>query len=145
MRLEGAHEGRKMSRAARSARSSRVLISIRGPLAIAYCVGTLDRSVVNDLLDRVVGLAAQGVRGFVCSLERVSHIHFQALEPLIKLQRSIEDRGGRLVLADASPYLKQILDFGGVPRQMPVAADKHQAVGALLQAAAAWAPQQSVS
>ena len=48
-------------------------------------------------------------------------------------------------IADASPYLQQILDFGGVPRQMSVAADKHQAVGTLLQAAAGGAPQQSAS
>jgi len=108
-------------------------MSIRGPLAIAYCVGTLDRSMVDDLFDRVLGLAAQGVRGFVCSLERVSHIHLQALGPLVKLQRQIEARGGRIVLADASPYLKQILEFGGIPRQVALVRDKHQAVGELLQ------------
>lgn len=123
-----------MSRAARAARSSRVLISIRGHLAIAYCVGTLDRSAVEDLLDRVRSLAAQGVRGVVCSLERVSHIHFQALEALLRLQQALEADGGRFVLADASPYLRQILDFGGVPRQVTLASDKHAAVWEILHA-----------
>jgi anti-anti-sigma factor len=134
-----------MSRAARSACSSRVLISIRGSVAIAYCVGTLDRSQVDDLCDRVLGLAAQGVRGFVCSLERVSHIHFQALDPLLKLQKSIAAHGGRIVLTDASPYLRQILDFGGIPRQVSMATDKHQAVGKLLQAAETISAHQSAS
>jgi hypothetical protein len=122
-----------------------VLVSIRGPLAIAYCVGTLDRSLVEDLSDRVLGLAAHGVRGFVCSLERVSHIHFQALDPLLELQRSIEAQGARIVLAEASPYLKQILDFGGIPRQVSMAADMHQAVGQLLQADEPCAAVESVS
>ena len=134
-----------MSRAARSARSSRVLISIRGSVAIVYCVGTLDRSSVDDLCDRVLGLAAHGVRGFVCSLERVRHIHFQALDPFLKLQRCIEVQGGRIVLTDASPYLKQILDFGGIPRQVSVAADKYQAMGQLLQGAEGRSARQSVS
>ncbi len=125
-----------MSRVVRSAPSSRVLMSIRGPLAIAYCVGTLDRSMVDDLIDRVQGLAAQGVRGFVCSLERVGHIHVQALGPLLRLQRQIEARGGRIVLSDASPYLRQILDFGGIPQRVSMARDKHEAVGELLQGSA---------
>ena len=125
-----------MPRATRRAPASRVLMSVRGPLAIAYCVGTLDRSMVDALFDRVLGLAAQGVRGFVCSLERVRHIHLQALGPLLKLQRQVEARGGRIVLADASPYLKQILEFGGIPRQVALVRDKHQAVGELLQAGA---------
>jgi len=91
---------------------------------------------MDDLFGRALGLAAQGVRGFVCSLERVSHIHLQALGPLLKMQHQIEARGGRLVLADASPYLKQILDFGGVPRRVSVVRDKQQAMGKLLQPAA---------
>jgi hypothetical protein len=134
-----------MSRAARTARSSRVLVSIRGQLAIAYCVGTLDRLLVDDLADRVLVLVAHGVRGFVCSLERVSHIHFQALDPLLELQRAVESAGGRIVLSDASPYLRQILDFGGIPRQVTMAVDTHQAVGQLLHAEELVAAGQSVS
>ena len=125
-----------MPRAARSAPLSRVLMSIRGPLAIAYCVGTLDRSMVEDLVDRVSGLAALGVLGFVCSLERVDHIQLQAFGPLLKLQRQLDAQGGRLVLADASPYLRSILDFGGIPRRVAMAPDKQAAVGELLHAGA---------
>jgi hypothetical protein len=36
------------------------------------------------------------------------------------------------VLTDASPYLRQILDFGGVPRHLALVADKHQAVWQLM-------------
>jgi hypothetical protein len=89
--------------------------------------------MVEDLLDRVRSLASQGVRGFVCSLERVQHIHFQALDPLLRLQRVLQTTGGRIVLADASPYLRQILDFGGVPRQVTLVSDTHQAVWQLRQ------------
>ena len=134
-----------VSRAGRSTRSSRVLVSIRGSLAIAYCVGTLDRSAVEDLVDRLRVLATQGVRGFVCSLERVHHIHFQALDPLVRLQRALQVTGGRLVLSDASPYLRQILDFGGVPRQVSVADDTHEAVWRLRQPEDALHVQTSVS
>lgn len=135
-----------MEMGARSAGSSRVLISLRGPLAIAYCVGTLDRVLVEDLFDRMSRLAAQGMRGFVCSLERVSHIHFQALEPLLKLQQAIEAQGARLVLADASPYLRQILDFGGVPAHVKLVADKQEAVWMLSQPPAEnWMVQHTAS
>jgi anti-anti-sigma regulatory factor len=119
---------------ASAARTSKILISIHGPLAIAYCIGTLDRSRVGELCDRVLELAAMGVHGIVCSLERTSHIHFQALDPLVRLQQAIEARGARLVLADASPYLRQILDFGGVPRSVSLLEDKHAAVFSLQQA-----------
>ena len=125
--------------------SSRILISIRGSMAIAYCVGTLDRPTVEELLDRIRGLAAQGVRGFVCSLERVSHIHFQALDPLVRLQRAAADSGGRIVFADASPYLRQILDFGGVPRHVALALDTHAAVWSLQHDADALAAHPTAS
>ena len=113
-------------------RRSRVLLSIQAPVAVAYCFGTLDRAVVDDLADRVRALTFDGVRGVVCSLERVSHIHFQALEPLVNLHRLLLEAGGRLVLAGASPYLKQILDFGGIPGQLAVIPDKAEAVHELL-------------
>jgi len=110
-----------------------VLVSVRGALAIAYCAGTLDRPTVDELVDRLRMLASQGVRGFVCSLERVHHVHFQALDPLLRLQRAVQALGGRLVLVEASPYVRQILDFGGVPRHLSVADDKSQAICQVLQ------------
>lgn len=122
-----------MSRGRRSA-SSRILISVRGHMAIAYCTGTLDRIAVEDLLDRVRGLAAQGVRGFVCSLERVSHVHFHAIEPLLQLQRVVAAEGGQIVCTDASPYVRQILDFGGVPRHLAVLEHMQDAVWKLRNA-----------
>ena len=122
-----------MTRVGRKVRTSRVLVSVRGSLAIAYCEGTLDRSSIEDLVDRLRGLASQGVRGFVCSLERVHHVHFQALDPLLRMQQTLQASGGKLVLVDASPYVRQILDFGGVPRHVTMAEDKHQAVWQVLQ------------
>ena len=112
-----------MARTARTERRSRVLISIRTPVAVAYCLGTLDRGVVQDLGGRVRTLLYEDVRGFLWSLERVEHIHFQALEPLVDLHRFVVDAGGRFVLAGASPYLKQILDFGGVPGRVELVPD----------------------
>ena len=141
----GRTEGRDgMARPSRAS-SSRLLISIRGSMAIAYCVGTLDRLTVEELLDRTSGLAAQGVKGFVCSLERVSHIHFHAFDPLLRLHLEIESRGGKIVFTDASPYLRQILDFGGVPRRVAVVDDKHEAVWSLLHAEEALAAQHAAS
>ena len=122
-----------MTRVGRKVRTSRVLVSVRGTLAIAYCEGTLDRPSVENLVDRLRSLASQGVRGFVCSLERVQHVHFQALDPLLRMQQTLHASGGRLVLVDASPYVRQILDFGGVPRHLSLVEDKHQAVWQVLQ------------
>lgn len=86
-----------------------------------------------------------GVKGIVCSLERTSHIHFQALDPLVRLQRAVEANGARMVLADASPYLRQILDFGGVPRLVSLVEDKHTAVSSLLHAQEMFELQHSVT
>ena len=133
-----------MSRPARKP-SSRILISVRGSMAIAYCVGTLDRIAVEELLDRVRGLATQGVRGFVCSLERVSHVHFHAVDPLLRLQTLVAASGGRIVFADASPYVRQILDFGGVPRRMTVLEHTREAVWSLQQPDAGLAAQPTAS
>jgi anti-anti-sigma factor len=117
----------------RSVHRSRVLISIRGPVAIIYCVGTLDRLIVNDLCDRVRALTFEGVRGIVCSLERVDYIHYQALDQILALHEQMLEVDGRLVLTDASPYLTQILDFGGIPARMAVQAEKRRAVEELLE------------
>jgi len=133
-----------MARATRTS-SSRILISIHGSMAIAYCVGTLDRNAVEALLGRIRGLAAQGVKGFVCSLERVNHIHFRAFDSLLSLHRTVESQGGRLVFSDASPYVRQILDFGGVPRHVSLTDDKHAAVWSLLHADAALEAHPTVS
>jgi hypothetical protein len=75
----------------------------------------------------------------------VHHIHFQALDPLLRLQQSLKTAGGRLVLSDASPYLRQILDFGGVPRQVRLAGDTSEAVYALMQSEDALEMQTSAS
>jgi len=109
-----------------------VLISIRTPVAVAYCLGTLDRGAIQELGTRVRALLFEGVRGIVCSLERVEHIHFQALEPLVDLQRLVVEAGGRFLLAGASPYLQQILDFGGVPGRVAMVPATFAAVEELL-------------
>jgi hypothetical protein len=114
-------------------------------MAIAYCVGTLDRAVVEELLDRVRGLAAQGVTGFVCSLGRVNHVQFHALDPLVRLHRAAQELGGRIVFADASPYVRQILDFGGVPRSVALACDTYEAIGSLMHASTDLAAQPTAS
>ncbi len=124
---------KRMARVQTAARRSRVLLSIQGPVAVAYCLGTLDRAVVDDLAHRVRTLGFDGVRAVVFSLERVSHIHFHALEPLVSLHRMLCDRGGCLVLSGASPYLTQILDFGGIPDQVDVVTDKVDAVQKLME------------
>jgi len=132
-----------MTRPTRAGQRLRVLISIQGNVAVAYCAGTLDRRGVDELADRVRALLFGGVRGVVCSLERVEHVHFQALGLLVELQRLLRSAGGKLVLAGASPYVRQILDFGGVPGQIDVAADRLEAVESMqasLPAAAAGVP-----
>jgi len=109
-------------------------------VAVAYCFGTLDRSVVEDLSERARALTFDGVRGLVCSLERVSHIHFQALDSILALNDLMKAAGGRLLMAGASSYLRQILDFGGVPESVPLLEGSNQAVESLLSGAPAAAP-----
>ena len=121
-----------MGSEARLSHRSRLLVSIQGNVAVAYCFGTLDSSVVEDLSERARALSFDGVRGLVCSLERVSHIHFQALDAILGLHKIMRDAGGRLLMAGASSYLRQILDFGGIPEQVPVLADSSQAVESLM-------------
>lgn len=120
-----------MSRSTRAGQRLRVLISIDGAVAVAYCAGTLDRRSVEDLSERLRSLVFSGVRGVVCSLERVEHVHFQALDRLVDLHRLLRAAGGRLVLAGASPYVRQILDFGGIPARLDVVEGRHEAMTAM--------------
>ena len=130
----GASRGRGgVAMSAVSTSRSRVLVSIRGSVAVAYCIGTLDRLAVEELSQRVRALVFDGVWGFVCSLERVNHIHFQALQGLIALHQMVREAGGRMLLSDASPYLRQILEFGGVPARVSVLPEKNLAVDELLE------------
>lgn len=126
-----------MGSEARLAHRSRLLVSIQGNVAVAYCFGTLDRSVVEDLSERARALTFDGVRGLVCSLERVSHIHFQALDSILGLHELMKAAGGRLLMAGASSYLRQILEFGGVPQCVPLLPDSQQALESLLSEAQA--------
>lgn len=123
-----------MAGSERAGQRLRVLISIQGPVAVAYCAGTLDRRSAEELGARLRPLLFAGVRGVVCALDKVEHVHFQALELLIELHRLVRAAGGRFVLAGATPYVRQILDFGGVPGQVTVAASRGQAVEELMTA-----------
>lgn len=128
----------------RAGQRLRVLISIQGPVAVVHGAGTLDRRSVDDLATRLRPLLFAGVRGVVLSLERVEHVHFQALELLIELHRLVRASGGRFALAGASPYVRQILDFGGVPAQVTLVASRTEAVERV-QAAWAVTPADAVS
>ncbi|HZL85066.1 MAG TPA: STAS domain-containing protein [Candidatus Krumholzibacteria bacterium] len=123
-----------MAGSERAGQRLRVLISIQGPVAVAYCAGTLDRRSAEELGARLRPLLMGGVRGVVCALDRVQHVHFQALELLIELHRLVRAAGGQFVLTGATPYVRQILDFGGVPRQVTVMASRGQAIEELMTA-----------
>ena len=123
--------GWRMAGSERAGQRLRVLISIQGPVAVAHCAGTLDRRSVDELATRVRPLLFAGVRGVVCALERVEHVHFQALELFVELHRLVRSAGGHFILAGATPYVRQILDFGGVPAQVTVSASRGEAVEAL--------------
>ena len=117
-----------MAGSTRAGQRLRVLISIRGPVAVVHCAGTLDRRSVDEVATRLRPLLFAGVRGVVLALERVEHVHFQALALLVELHRLVRGGGGRFVLAGASPYVRQILDFGGVPAQVTLVASRSEAV-----------------
>lgn len=117
-----------MAGSRRASQRLRVLISIQGPVAVVHCAGTLDRRSVDEVATRLRPLLFDGVRGVVLNLERVEHVHFQALALLVELHRLVRGCGGRFVLAGASPYVRQILDFGGVPAQVTLAGSRGEGV-----------------
>ncbi|MBI3115250.1 MAG: STAS domain-containing protein [Candidatus Kerfeldbacteria bacterium] len=107
---------------------SRLFITVEARrLALVRPIGTVDRDMVNRLDSRLQPILASGIRNVVLSFKRTSHIHFQALGELIALHERLEAGGCQFRIIGVSPYLEQILAFGGIVGVIPILSSVEEA------------------
>ncbi len=90
----------------------------------AQLFGEADISEVAQLLQAIIG---QDKPKLVIDLTRVAGAGSMFFGMLMQLRRQINERGGRLALAGAGPFLRQSLRIAGIDRIVPVLDDVEQA------------------
>ncbi len=71
--------------------------------------------------------------GVVVDLAKVSFMASMGLRCLLQASKIVQRRGGRLVLLNPGPDVKQVLDVTGMAQLMTVCNDRDQALAAVSQ------------
>ncbi len=75
--------------------------------------GELDRADVQDVIDMLGRLSAQGSSEVVIDFSEVTHFDYRGVKPLVRRAEVLRELGGDLKLAGLSPYLHAIFRSAG--------------------------------
>src|SRR5688572_32191913 len=111
--------------------------------AILSPKGELDIAVVPDFQEKLENLIQRGISCLVLNFRLVRFINSTALGAIIKAHKRCKTEGGDLVLAKASPFVREIVKKLGIDQLVPLFEDEEQAVKHLikLQNAREFSPQ----
>jgi anti-anti-sigma factor len=101
---------------------------------VARLEGDLDVTVASAVREALSEAIERGCRNVVLDLSAVAYVDSSCIALLVWLNRALEPRDGRLVLAGASPDVGRILELSGLLRVAPVvstASDEHEALSSL--------------
>lgn len=105
-----------------------VLLTITGPFIVIHPTASLTIGDVVGMQRRIELLFDERLfHGVVLSLARAPHIGYGAFEPLKRLADFINGHSA-FVVCDASPYVRQVLNFQGAYKRMSICPTLEQAV-----------------
>ncbi|MCB1327019.1 MAG: STAS domain-containing protein [Spirochaetales bacterium] len=93
--------------------------------------GRMDLSHVPLIDDHVRRYLEKGLRYFILNMVDVRDISSSGIGKILQLSRQLDDRGGRLVLADLSPVCEYVLDLAQLSDVIPTYKTEAEAVNAL--------------
>jgi len=94
--------------------------TIKNGITIMEAAGRLDSESAPETGKRLAELVEGGIRQFVLDLSSMDYVSSAGLRVLLNAARNAQKAGGRLVLAAASPQVKQVLDMVGFGAIIPV-------------------------
>ncbi|HAS82773.1 MAG TPA: hypothetical protein DCS43_08910 [Verrucomicrobia bacterium] len=94
--------------------------TIKNGITIMEAAGRLDSDSAPETGKRLAELIDGGIRQFVLDLSALDYVSSAGLRVLLNAARGAQKAGGRLVLAAASPQVKQVLDMVGFGAIIPV-------------------------
>jgi anti-anti-sigma factor len=80
--------------------------------------------VVDSLRDRAREMFAQGARHLILSVGSLSFADSASIGTVLDLQKQVETRGGRLVLAGPTPRFRRVIESMGLASRLPIAPDE---------------------
>jgi anti-anti-sigma factor len=101
---------------------------------MARIEGDLDMTTVGDVREAVGEALERGCRNVVLDLSHVAYVDSSCISLLVWLNRVLEPRYGKLVLAGANRDVSRVLELSGLLRVAPVittATDETEALSAL--------------
>ncbi|HEX5051449.1 MAG TPA: STAS domain-containing protein [Planctomycetota bacterium] len=104
--------------------------------ATLHLRGEFDTFYCKHLQDEIDGLVQSGVTRVVLVLRLVKFVNSTALGAIIKAAKTLAAKGGKLVIAQPSPFCREIIGKVGIDRVVPVFDTQEQAQKALFGAAA---------
>lgn len=100
-------------------------------ICVARVRGDIDAFTVPDLRDALDGALHRGCASIVLDLEHVSYLDSSALGLIVWLNRILEPKHGRLVLAGATGDVTRILEISGLIGAAPTVSAASDTVDAL--------------
>lgn len=97
------------------------------PVVTLDLEGDLGLSEIEEVLDLLSSLYAQGVLGVVLDFEGVTHFHYRAVRSLWAHAEQLRQVGGDMKLCGLSPYLKAIFRSVGAHEFFHFYADASEA------------------
>ena len=93
--------------------------------------GKINTEASEDLLKRMTGLIDNGTRHLLLDLSGVDYINSSALRVLMTVAKRMTDLNGKLVLADVTELIYQILQVSGCTSHIGVFPSREEALKAL--------------
>lgn len=112
-------------------------------ICVVRVQGEIDSSTVAELESELESAVHRGCLNLVVDLAKVSYVDSSALSVIVLMNRILEPKGGRLVLAGASGNVSRILEISGLVGAAPTvsaASDADDAVAGLVLAEPAEPP-----
>ena len=93
--------------------------------------GKINTEASEDLLQRITDLIEHGTRHMVLDLSGVDYINSSGLRVLLTTAKRMTDLSGKIILADVTELIYQVLQVSGCTSHVGVYPSKEEALNAL--------------
>jgi stage II sporulation protein AA (anti-sigma F factor antagonist) len=104
-----------------------ILTSREGPIGFVRLSGEARLEVVDAMRQGAMGLLEGGARHLVLSVADLSFVDSASVGVILEVQREVEGRGGRLVLASPPARLRRQFEQMGLLHRLALAPDEKAA------------------
>ncbi|HVN15648.1 MAG TPA: STAS domain-containing protein [Anaerolineales bacterium] len=102
-------------------------------IRVIKLIGTLDINGANSIDIKFTGhCAGQKVRVMV-DLSEVGFVASMGIRMLVLSAKSVASRGGKMVLVNPTPDVKNVLEISGIPGIIPIYSDLESAKSGILE------------